>query len=45
MQPFLLDGFKIDLRVYVLVTSCNPLRVFVYRDGLVRYSASSLVLP
>lgn len=34
-QPFLLDGFKCDLRVYVLVTSCNPLRIFVYKDGLV----------
>ena len=36
MQPFLLDGFKIDLRVYVLVSSYNPLRIFVYKDGLVR---------
>ena len=35
-QPFLLDGFKCDLRIYVLVTSCNPLRIFVYKDGLVR---------
>ena len=35
MQPFLLDGFKLDLRVYVLVTACNPLRIFVYKDGLV----------
>ena len=36
MQPLLLDGFKLDLRVYVLVTACNPLRIFVYKDGLVR---------
>lgn len=36
MQPFLLDGFKLDLRVYVLVTACNPLRIFIYKDGLVR---------
>ena len=35
LQPFLLDGFKCDLRVYVLVTSCSPLRVFIYKDGLV----------
>ncbi len=35
MQPLLLDGFKLDLRVYVLVTSCNPLRIFIYKDGLV----------
>ena len=35
LQPFLLEGFKCDLRIYVLVTSCNPLRIFVYKDGLV----------
>lgn len=42
LQPLLLDGFKLDLRVYVLVTACNPLRIFVYKDGLVRQSCRDL---
>mmetsp|Transcript_11197 Transcript_11197/g.45559 ORF Transcript_11197/g.45559 Transcript_11197/m.45559 type:complete len:618 (+) Transcript_11197:90-1943(+) len=32
----LFDGFKFTMRVYVAVTSVNPLRCYVYRDGLLR---------
>lgn len=35
-SPMLMDGYKWDCRVYVLVLSLDPLRIFVCREGLVR---------
>ncbi|KAM4843147.1 tubulin polyglutamylase TTLL6 isoform 1-T2 [Thomomys bottae] len=44
-KPFIIDGFKFDLRIYVLLTSCDPLRIFVYKEGLARFATTSYSNP
>lgn len=37
-NPFLLRGYKWDMRTYVTVTSFNPLEAFIYNDGFARFT-------
>lgn len=37
-NPLLYKGLKFDLRVYALIIGCDPLRIYIYNEGLVRFS-------
>jgi len=37
-KPHILNNKKYDLRIYVLVASFTPLRIYLYNNGLVRFA-------
>ena len=44
-NPMLIDGLKFDLRIYVLLAGCDPLKIFLYKEGLGRFATENYVKP
>jgi hypothetical protein len=42
IDSYIIDNRKFDLRVYCLVASLHPLRIYVYRDGIARFCAEEI---
>lgn len=43
--PYLIDGLKFDMRVYVLLYGINPLRIYLFEDGLCRFATAPYQPP
>ncbi|CAI2380111.1 unnamed protein product [Moneuplotes crassus] len=44
-KPYLIDDLKFDLRIYVLVYGVDPLRIYLYKEGIVRFATSPYSAP
>jgi len=40
----LVNGLKFDLRIYIAITSINPLRIYFYEDGLARFATEEFTM-
>ena len=41
----MIDDLKFDLRIYVLITGVDPLRIYMYKDGLARFATCPYQKP
>lgn len=43
--PYLIDGLKFDLRIYVLLYGINPMKIYLFEEGIARFATELYQSP
>ena len=44
-DPFTIDGYKFDMRIYIIMTCCDPLTLYIFDEGIARFSTKLYEKP
>jgi tubulin polyglutamylase TTLL6/13 len=44
-NPYLIEGLKFDFRIYILLFGVDPIRIFMYEEGLTRFATEKYISP
>ncbi|GMH35159.1 hypothetical protein BSKO_03027 [Bryopsis sp. KO-2023] len=44
-EPLFLNGYKFDLRLYVLISSVDPLKIYIHKEGIARLATCKYEAP
>ena len=43
-KPHLINNLKYDFRIYVIITGLSPLKIYVYKEGIIRFATEEYSL-